>query len=60
MSDVNSLGNPDEVISSIDFLREVDNDIDHRVDQYLFARSRLFDMLIGIGIAIQINGDGQQ
>ena len=47
MSDVNSLGNPDDVISSIDFLREVDNDIDHRVDQYLFAKSRLFDMLIG-------------
>lgn len=47
MSDVTSVGSPEDVISSIDFLREVDNDIDHRVDQPLFARSRLFDMLIG-------------
>ncbi len=47
MSDVSSVGNAEDVISSIDFLREVDNDIDHRVDQPLLARSRLFDMLIG-------------
>ncbi len=47
MSDLASVGRPEDVISSVDFLREVDGDIDHRVDQPLFARSRLFDMLIG-------------
>lgn len=47
MSDVASVGNAEEVISHLDFIREVDGDIDHRVDQPLFARSRLFDMLIG-------------
>ena len=47
MSDVFSVGNPKDVISSIDLLRKIDGDIDHRVDQSLMARSRLFDMLIG-------------
>ncbi len=47
MSDVSSVGNPKNVVSSIDLFRKVDGDIDHRVDQNLMARSRLFDMLIG-------------
>ncbi|MBO6794041.1 MAG: metallophosphoesterase [Balneolaceae bacterium] len=46
MSDLASVGRPEEVLSHLDFMREVDGDIDHRVDQKLFARSRLFDMLI--------------
>ena len=46
MSDLSSIGNPKNVVSHLDFIREVDGDIDHRVDQPLFARSRLFDMLI--------------
>ncbi len=46
MSDLESVGRPEEVLSHLDFMREVDGDIDHRVDQTLFARSRLFDMLI--------------
>lgn len=47
MSDLESVGRPEDVLSHLDFIREVDGDIDHRVDQPLFARSRLFDMLIG-------------
>lgn len=46
MSDLASVGRPEEVLSHLDFMREVDGDLDHRVDQTLFARSRLFDMLI--------------
>ncbi|MCG8374733.1 MAG: hypothetical protein MI700_14415, partial [Balneolales bacterium] len=47
MSDVDAVENADEVIGHLDFIREIDGDIDHRVDQELMARSRLFDMLIG-------------
>ncbi|GAB5410588.1 MAG: metallophosphoesterase [Balneolaceae bacterium] len=47
MRDVASVGNSKEVVAYRDMIREVDNDIDHRVDQELFARSRLLDMLIG-------------
>ncbi len=47
MRDVASVGNSEEVVAYRDMIREVDNDIDHRVDQKLFARSRLLDMLIG-------------
>lgn len=46
MSDVASVGNSDEVLSSTELLRELDNDIDHRVDQKSFARARLLDMLL--------------
>lgn len=47
MSDVNSVENADDVMGWFDMIREVEGDIDHRVDQKLMARSRLFDMLIG-------------
>jgi hypothetical protein len=46
MSDVASVGFSEEVISSTELLRELDNDIDHRVDQKDFARNRLLDMLL--------------
>lgn len=46
MGQVNSMGNSEEVLGSRQMLLEVDADIDHRVDQYAFARARLFDMLI--------------
>lgn len=46
MSDVGSVGNSDEILSSLELLRELDNDIDHRVDQQAFARARLLDMLL--------------
>ncbi|HBX64785.1 MAG TPA: hypothetical protein DEG32_00980, partial [Balneolaceae bacterium] len=44
--DVASVGFSEEVISSTELLRELDNDIDHRVDQEDFARNRLLDMLL--------------
>lgn len=47
MSDVSSVGNRDDVVSHLDMMREVDGDIDHRVDQQMFAKFRLFDMFIG-------------
>lgn len=47
MRDVESVGFSKEVVAHRDMIREVDNDIDHRVDQDLFARSRLLDMFIG-------------
>ena len=47
MSDVASVGFAEEVVSHMDLMREIDGDVDHRVDQKLFARSRLFDLLIG-------------
>lgn len=47
MSTVSSVGFSEEVVADREMMREVDNDIDHRVDQELFARSRLFDMYIG-------------
>ncbi|WP_234567931.1 BamA/TamA family outer membrane protein [Rhodohalobacter sp. 614A] len=46
MSDVASVGHSEEILSSVELLREVDNDIDHRVDQDAFARARLLDMLL--------------
>lgn len=46
MSDVASVGNSEEILSSVELLRELDNDIDHRVDQKAFARARLLDMLL--------------
>lgn len=46
MSDVDHMGNSDEILSSTELFRELDNDIDHRVDQKLFAKNRLFDMLL--------------
>lgn len=35
-----------EVLSTRDFFRAVDGDIDHRVDQYMMLRNRLLDMLV--------------
>lgn len=46
MSDVKSVGYSDEILSSVELLRELDKDIDHRVDQKSFARARLLDMLL--------------
>ncbi len=46
MSDVESVGFSEEVLSSVELLRKVDGDIDHRVDQKEFARARLLDMLL--------------
>lgn len=46
MSDVESVGNSDEILSSTELFRELDGDIDHRVDQKEFARARLLDMLL--------------
>ncbi|MBO6523058.1 MAG: BamA/TamA family outer membrane protein [Balneolaceae bacterium] len=47
MSSVASVGFSEEVVAYRDMIREVDNDIDHRVDQEMFARARLLDMIIG-------------
>lgn len=46
MSNVESVGNSDEILSSSELIRELDGDIDHRVDQKEFARARLLDMLL--------------
>jgi hypothetical protein len=46
MSDVASVGKSDDVLSSTELIRELDNDIDHRVDQHDFARNRLLDMIL--------------
>ncbi len=46
MSNVASVGFSEEVVAHRDMIREVDNDIDHRIDQEMFARARLLDMLI--------------
>ncbi len=46
MSDVSSVGFSEEILSSTELFRELDSDIDHRVDQKIFARNRLFDMLL--------------
>ena len=46
MRDVESMGNSDEILSSTELFREVDGDIDHRVDQKAFARARLLDILL--------------
>jgi len=46
MSDVSSVGFSEEVLSSTELIRELDSDIDHRVDQESFARNRLLDMLL--------------
>ncbi len=47
MSHVASVGRSEEVMAYRDMIREVDGDIDHRVDQEMFARARLLDMIIG-------------
>lgn len=47
MSHVASVGNSEEVMAYRDMIRKVDGDIDHRVDQKMFARARILDMLIG-------------
>lgn len=44
MSDFENMGRSKEVLSHQELMIEVDGDFDHRVDQYLMARSRLFDM----------------
>jgi len=46
MNDVESVGNSDEILSSTELFRELDGDIDHRVDQKSFAKARLLDMLL--------------
>jgi hypothetical protein len=46
MSDVASVGFSEKVLSSTELIRELDRDIDHRVDQESFARNRLLDMLL--------------
>tara|TARA_R110002096_G_scaffold237751_4_gene428606 strand:+ start:7888 stop:11622 length:3735 start_codon:yes stop_codon:yes gene_type:complete len=47
MSSVKSVGYSEEVIATRDFIREIDGDIDHRVDQGSFARARLLDLFVG-------------
>jgi predicted phosphodiesterase len=47
MSHLESVGRSEEVVAYRDMIREVDGDIDHRVDQEMFTRARLLDMLIG-------------
>lgn len=47
MSHVGSVGYSEEVMAHRDMIRKVDGDIDHRVDQKMFAWARLLDMLIG-------------
>ncbi len=47
MSHVQSVGRSEEVVAYRDMIREIDGDIDHRVDQEMFARARILDMLIG-------------
>ncbi len=47
MRHVSSVGNSKEVVAYRDMIREIDGDIDHRVDQEMFAKARLLDMLIG-------------
>ena len=46
MSHEPSVGRSEEVLSWRQMIREVEGDIDHRIDQRLMARSRLFDMWI--------------
>ncbi|MDX1438799.1 MAG: hypothetical protein R3284_02745, partial [Rubricoccaceae bacterium] len=46
MSEFDSFGNSEDIISSANMFEEVKEDNDHRVDQRFFVRSRLFDMLI--------------
>ncbi|MDR8393713.1 metallophosphoesterase [Aliifodinibius sp. S!AR15-10] len=43
MSHAPHFGNSEEVISTRDMLSEVDGDLDHRVDQEMMLRNRLFD-----------------
>ena len=47
MSHVESVGRSEEVMAYRDMIREVDGDIDHRIDQEMFARARILDMIIG-------------
>lgn len=46
MSDLASMGNASNVISTVKMLSEINDDNDHRVDAHSWARTRLFDMLI--------------
>ncbi len=46
MSHAPHFGNSKEVISTRDMLTEVEGDLDHRVDQQMMLRNRLFDMWI--------------
>ncbi|MTI87811.1 MAG: hypothetical protein FH748_07570 [Balneolaceae bacterium] len=46
MSTIKSVGYTEEVLSHAEMIREIDGDIDHRVDQEAFARARLLDMLV--------------
>ncbi|HMB92619.1 MAG TPA: BamA/TamA family outer membrane protein, partial [Rhodothermales bacterium] len=45
-SDAPYFGNSSEVVGSPEMFRKVTDDNDHRVDQRMFARARLFDMLL--------------
>lgn len=47
MSHEPSMGRSENVLSYRQMIREVEGDIDHRMDQSLMARSRLFDMWVG-------------
>ena len=47
MSDVASVDYADDIVSHLDMVREMAADIDHRVDQEMFVKFRLFDMVIG-------------
>ena len=47
MSHEPSMGRAKKVLSYRQFIREIEGDVDHRMDQPLMARSRLFDMWIG-------------
>ncbi|MFT5141550.1 MAG: hypothetical protein ACI84D_000156 [Thalassolituus oleivorans] len=46
MSDSPTFGFSDEVIGAPDMFKEITKDNDHRVDQRMFARGRLFDILL--------------
>ncbi|AVR44634.1 metallophosphatase [Christiangramia fulva] len=45
--DFEQFGNPDDILSSKDLLLELEEDKDAYVDQELYIRARIFDMLIG-------------
>lgn len=47
MSHSESVGRSEEVVAYRDMIREVNGDIDHRVDQEMMLRARLLDMFLG-------------
>ncbi|MDX1529908.1 MAG: BamA/TamA family outer membrane protein [Rhodothermales bacterium] len=47
MSDVESFGRSEEVVSFSKLMRELRDDNDHRVDQPFYLRNRLFDVFLG-------------